>query len=173
VRVIAATNRDLEGEVRKGGFRKDLWYRLSVFPITIQPLRERAEDIPLLVEFLVQKLSRKLGKRIQKIPSSVIKTLQKYPWPGNVRELENVIERAIINTLGPELQLAEKLMTPLAEDLAESQNASLGEVERDYIVRILEERHWKIEGIDGAARILNLNPSTLRGRIRKFGIRRP
>ena len=173
VRVIAATNRDLEGEVRKGDFRKDLWYRLSVFPITIQPLRERAEDIPLLVEFLVQKLSRKLGKQIKKPPSNVIKTLQKYPWPGNVRELENVIERAIINTLGSELQLAEKLMTPLAEDLMESQNASLGEVERDYIVRILEERHWKIEGIDGAARILNLNPSTLRGRIRKFGIRRP
>jgi len=173
VRVIAATNRDLEGEVRKGGFRKDLWYRLSVFPITIQSLRERTEDIPLLVEFLVQKFSRKLGKQIQKIPANVIKTLQKHPWPGNVRELENVIERALINTLGPELQLAEKLMTPLAEDLAESQNVSLGEVERDYIVRILEERHWKIEGIDGAARILNLNPSTLRGRIRKFGIRRP
>ena len=173
VRVIAATNRDLEEEVRNGGFRKDLWYRISVFPITIQPLRERAEDIPLLVEFLVKKLSRKLGKQIKKFPSNVIKTLQKYPWPGNVRELENVIERAIINTQGSALQLAEKLMTPLAEDLAKSQNVSLEEVERDYIVRILEERHWKIEGVDGAARILKLNPSTLRGRIRKFGIRRP
>jgi chemotaxis protein methyltransferase CheR len=172
-RVIAATNRDLEGDVRKGGFRKDLWYRLSVFPISIQPLRERAEDIPLLVEFLVQKLSKKLGKQIKKIPANVIKTLQKYSWPGNVRELENVIERALINTLGFELQLAEKLMTPLAEDLAQSQKVSLGEVERDYIVRILEERHWKIEGIDGAARILNLNPSTLRGRIRKLEIRKP
>ena len=127
----------------------------------------------MLVEFLVQKLSRKLGKQIKKFPSNVIKTLQKYPWPGNVRELENVIERAIINTQGSVLQLAEKLMTPLAEDPAKSQNVSLEEVERDYIVRILEERHWKIEGIDGAARILNLNPSTLRGRIRKFGIRRP
>jgi chemotaxis protein methyltransferase CheR len=93
--------------------------------------------------------------------------------PSVFRELENVIERALINTLGSELQLAEKLMTPLAEDLADSQKVSLGEVERDYIVRILEERHWKIEGIDGAARILNLNPSTLRGRIRKLGIRRP
>ena len=173
VRVIAATNRDLEGEVRKGGFRKDLWYRLSVFPITIQPLRERAEDIPLLVEFLVQKLGRKLGKQIIKIPTNVIKTLRKYPWPGNVRELENVIERAIINTQGSSLQLAEKLMNPLAEDLAESQSVSLGEVERDYIVRILEERHWKIEGIDGAARTLDLNPSTLRGRMRKLGIRKP
>ncbi len=173
VRVIAATNRDLEGEVRKGGFRKDLWYRLSVFPITIQPLRERTEDIPLLVEFLVQKLSKKLGKQIQNIPSNIMKTLQKHPWPGNVRELENVIERAIINTQGPMLQLAENLMTPLAEDLMESQKVSLEEVERDYIVRILEERHWKIEGIDGAAKTLNLNPSTLRGRMRKLGIRKP
>jgi transcriptional regulator with GAF, ATPase, and Fis domain len=173
VRVIAATNRDLEDEVRKGGFRKDLWYRLSVFPITIQPLRERAEDIPLLVEFLVQKFSRKLGKQIHKIPSNVIKALQTHPWPGNVRELENVIERAIINTLGPELQLAEKLMTPLAEDLAQSQTGGLEDIERDYIVRILEERHWKIEGIDGAAQTLNVNPSTLRGRIRKLGIRKP
>jgi chemotaxis protein methyltransferase CheR len=127
----------------------------------------------LLVEFLVQKLSKKLGKQIKKIPANVIKTLQKYSWPGNVRELENVIERALINTLGFELQLAEKLMTPLAEDLAQSQKVSLGEVERDYIVRILEERHWKIEGINGAARTLNLNPSTLRGRIRKLGIRKP
>jgi len=173
VRVIAVTNRDLEAEVRDGSFRKDLWYRLSVFPITIQPLRERAEDIPLLVEFLVKKFSKKLGKPIQKIPSDVIMTLQTHPWPGNVRELENVIERALINTLGPELQLAEKLMTPLAEDLVESRTGGLEEIERDYIVRILEERHWKIEGIGGAASTLNLNPSTLRGRMRKLGIRKP
>jgi len=173
VRVLAATNRDLEDEVRKGGFRKDLYYRLSVFPITIQPLRERADDIPLLVEFLVAKFSRKFGKRIQKIPPDVIKKLQRHPWPGNVRELENVIERAIINTRGSELQLAEKLMTPLAEDLAGNRKEGLQEIERDYIVRILEERHWKIEGIDGAARTLNLNPSTLRGRMRKLGIRKP
>ena len=99
--------------------------------------------------------------------------LTSYAYPGNVRELENVIERAIINTQGSTLQLAEKLMTTLAENPAESQNVSLEEVERDYIVRILEERHWKIEGVDGAARTLKLNPSTLRGRIRKFGIRRP
>jgi chemotaxis protein methyltransferase CheR len=173
VRVISATNRDLEEEVRSGGFRKDLWYRLSVFPITIQPLRERAEDIPLLADFLVQKFNRKLGKRVQNIPPDVMETLQKHPWPGNVRELENVIERAIINTQGPKLQLAEKLMTPLAEAFAESQKTSLEEVERDYIVRILEERHWKIEGINGAARTLELNPSTLRGRMRKLGIHKP
>jgi transcriptional regulator with GAF, ATPase, and Fis domain len=173
VRVIAASNRDLEGEVRHGRFRKDLWYRLSVFPITIPPLRGRGEDIPLLVDFLVQKFSRKLGKEILKVPSEVIRTLQKYSWPGNVRELENVIERALINTHGPTLQLAEPLTTALAEDLAKNQSAGLEEVERDYIVRILEERHWKIEGIDGAARSLKLNPSTLRGRMRKLGIRKP
>ena len=102
-----------------------------------------------------------------------METLQKHPWPGNVRELENVIERAIINTQGPKLQLAEELMTPLAETFAESQKTSLEEVERDYIVRILEERHWKIEGINGAARTLELNPSTLRGRMRKLGIHKP
>ncbi len=173
VRVIAATNRDLEHEVCSGGFRKDLWYRLSVFPITIQPLRERADDIPLLADFLVKKHSRKLGKQIRTIPSDVMKTLQKHSWPGNVRELENVIERAIIHTRGPELRLAEKLATPLAEVLAESRDPSLEEVERNYIVRILEERHWKIEGVDGAARTLDVNPSTLRGRMRKLGIRKP
>jgi len=102
-----------------------------------------------------------------------MKILQKHSWPGNVRELENVIERAIINTQGPELQLAENLMTPLAEDLLESQKSGLEDVERDYIIRILEERHWKIAGIDGAAKTLNLNPSTLRGRMRKLGIRKP
>jgi chemotaxis protein methyltransferase CheR len=173
VRIIAATNRNLEEEVRNGQFRKDLWYRLNVFPITVPPLRDRTEDIPLLVGFFVQKFGKKLGKQIKTTPSSLMNTLQKYPWSGNVRELENVIERAVINTQGPELRLAENLATFQAEDPAESQKVGLEEVERDYIVRILEERHWKIEGIDGAAKVLNLNPSTLRGRIRKFGIRRP
>jgi len=173
VRVIAATNQDLEKEVQRGHFRKDLWYRLNIFPITIQPLRERTDDIPLLVDYLVQKFARKLRKKIEIIPQQVMKNLQKHPWPGNVRELENVIERAVINTRNHRLQLAEKLMTPLAEDLAKSHKASLEDVERDYIVRILEERQWKIEGRDGAARILKLNPSTLRGRMRKLGIRKP
>ncbi|MBT8365536.1 MAG: sigma 54-interacting transcriptional regulator [Deltaproteobacteria bacterium] len=173
VRIIAATNRNLEEEARNGRFRRDLWYRLNVFPIMVPPLRERTEDIPLLVDFFVQKFGKKLGKQIKTTPSNLLNTLRKYPWPGNVRELENVIERAVINTQGPELRLTEKLATYQAEDLAESQKVSLEEVERDYIVRILEERHWKIEGIDGAARTLDLNPSTLRGRMRKLGIRRP
>jgi len=173
VRVIAATNRDLEDEVRKGDFRKDLWFRLYVFPITIQPLRERAEDIPLLAEFFVSKLGKKLAKQINKIPNNVIKKLEKYPWPGNVRELENVIERAVINTSGSELELAENLMTPLAQDLVANRIKGLEEVEREYIVRVLEECSWKIEGVDGAARALNLNPSTLRGRMRKLSIQKP
>jgi len=172
VRIIAATNRDLEEEVRKGGFRKDLWYRLSVFPITIQPLRERAEDIPLLVEFLIQKFTRKLRKQIQKIPSNIRETLQKHSWPGNVRELENVIERAVINTRGTTLKLADKLDTFQVEDLAKDRWVGLEQVEREYIFRVLEETRWRIEGRDGAARILDLNPSTLRGRIRKLGIKR-
>ena len=145
VRIIAATNRNLEEEVRNGRFRRDLWYRLNVFPIMVPPLRERTEDIALLVDFFVQKFGKKLGKQIKTTPANLLNTLRKYPWPGNVRELENVIERAVINTQGPELRLAEKLVTFQAEDLAESQKVSLEEVERDYIVRILEELHWKIE----------------------------
>ncbi|MCP4229063.1 MAG: AAA domain-containing protein, partial [bacterium] len=172
VRVIAATNIDLEEEVRRGRFRKDLWFRLNVFPITVPALRERTEDIPLLVDFLVQKFSSKLGKQIPIIPSNIITTLQKYPWPGNIRELENIIERAVINNSSPELQLTEKLKTSLAEDPMYNQRMSLEEIDREYIVRILEERHWKIEGLDGAARTLRLNPSTLRGRMRKLGIRK-
>ena len=173
MRVIAATNRNLEEEVRKGGFRKDLWYRLSVFPITIQPLRERAEDIPVLVEFLVQKFSRKLGKQNRKIPYKILESLQEYPWPGNVREMENVIERAVINTKGTTLQLADKLDTSKAKELAKDKWVGLEQIERDYIYRVLKETRWKIEGRDGAAEILDLNPSTLRGRIRKLGIKRP
>jgi chemotaxis protein methyltransferase CheR len=172
-RIITATNRDLEEEVHRGNFRKDLWYRLDVFPITLPPLRERTDDIPLLVDFMIQKFTRKLGRQIQAIPSKVMKTLQTYAWPGNVRELENVIERAVINTRGSTLQLAEKLVTSQVENSTENQWIGLEQVERDYIFRVLEETRWKIEGRDGAARILDLNPSTLRGRMRKLGIQRP
>jgi len=172
-RIIAATNRDLEEEVHRGNFRKDLWYRLDVFPITLPPLRERTDDIPLLVNFMIQKFTRKLGRQIQAIPSNVMKTLQTYGWPGNVRELENVIERAVINTRGSTLQLAEKLATSQVEELAKNQWVGLEQIERDYIFRVLEETRWKIEGRDGASRILDLNPSTLRGRMRKLGIQRP
>jgi chemotaxis protein methyltransferase CheR len=171
VRVIAATNRNLEEEVRRGRFREDLWYRLSIFPITVPPLRERMEDIAMLVDFFVEKISKRLGKYIQSIPTSVMNTLQNYPWPGNVRELENVLERAVINSSGPKLRLVDELKTP-RKDLPTTQK-TLEDVERDHIVRVLEQTNWKVSGPNGAAEILGLNRSTLRARIRKLGIRQP
>jgi formate hydrogenlyase transcriptional activator len=170
-RIIAATNRDLEEEVRKGRFREDLWYRLNVFPITVPPLRQRQEDIPLLVQSFVNRFSRKLGKEITKIPPQVLQALQQYPWPGNVRELENVIERSLIDTKGPILQLAEKITAP-APPTPVSPPQSLEAVERAHILRILQEVRWKIDGKDGAAARLELNPSTLRSRMRKLAIER-
>ena len=170
VRIIAATNRNLEEEVRNGRFREDLWYRLSIFPITVPALREHMEDLPQLVEHYVEKISRRLGKSIESISTSVMNTLQNYHWPGNVRELENVIERAVINSSGPKLRLADELKT-LHKDLTTPK--TLEKVEHDHIVRILEQTHWKVSGKNGASEILGLNVSTLRGRMRKLGIRRP
>jgi chemotaxis protein methyltransferase CheR len=171
VRVIAATNRHLEEEVRKGRFREDLWYRLNVFPITAPPLRERMEDIALLVDFFVDKISRRLGKSIESIPVSVMNALQEYQWPGNVRELENVLERAVINSSGPKLHLVDELQKP-HKDLTTAKK-TLTEVERDYVVRVLEQTNWKVSGQNGAAEILGLDRSTLRARIRKLGIHQP
>jgi len=171
VRVIAATNRNLEEEVRKGRFREDLWYRLSIFPITVPPLRERMEDIALLADFFVDKISKRLGKSIESIPTSVMNTLQDYQWPGNVRELENVLERAVINSSGPKLRLVDELKKPY-KDLTTTQK-TLEEVERDHIVRVLEQTNWKVSGKNGAAELLGLNRSTLRARIRKLGIHQP
>ena len=171
VRVIAATNRNLEEEVRRGRFREDLWYRLNIFPITVPPLRERMEDIALLVDFFVDKISKRLGKSIESIPTSVMNALQDYQWPGNVRELENVLERAVINSSGPKLHLVDELKKP-HKDLTTAKK-TLNEVERDYIVRVLEQTNWKVSGKNGAAEILGLDRSTLRARMRKLGIRQP
>jgi chemotaxis protein methyltransferase CheR len=171
VRIIAATNRNLEEEVSKGRFRDDLWYRLNIFPITMPPLRERMEDIPLLVNFYVQKISKRMGKTIEMIPEHVMNALQNYHWPGNVRELENVLERGVINSSGPKLRLVDELKKPF-KDLNISQK-TLETVERDYITQILEKTHWKVSGKNGAAGILGLNRSTLRARMRKLGIRKP
>ena len=171
VRVIAATNRNLEEEVRQGRFREDLWYRLNIFPITVPPLRERIEDIAMLVEFFVDKISKRLGKSIESIPTSVMNSLQEYHWPGNVRELENVLERAVINSSGPKLHLVDELKKH-HKDLTTAKK-TLNEIERDYIVRVLEQTHWKISGQNGAAEILGLNRSTLRARMRKLGIHQP
>ena len=173
VRVIAATNRDLEEEVRNGRFRKDLYYRLQVFQITVPPLRDRREDIPLLVRSLVQRFARKAGKAIHAVPADAMEALKNYPWPGNVRELENVIERAVIHTQGPTLRLMDTLVAPAAAGLRINRPRTLAEAEADCIVRALEETHWKIEGKSGAAAALGLSPSTLRRRMQKLGIHRP
>ncbi len=170
-RIIAATNRNLEEEVRKGRFRDDLWYRLNVFPITMPPLRDRIEDIPLLVDFYIKKISKRLGKTIEVIPAGVMNTLQNYHWPGNVRELENVLERAVINSSGPKLHLVDELKKPY-RDLTRAQK-TLHEIERDYIFRVLEQTRWKVSGKNGASEILGLDRSTLRARMRKLGIVKP
>jgi transcriptional regulator with GAF, ATPase, and Fis domain len=167
-RIIAATNRDLEAEVRKGTFREDLWYRLNIFPITVPALRDRLEDIPLLVEFFVKKIAKRMGKTIEFISASVMHTLQNYHWPGNIRELENVLERAVINSSGPKLRLVDELTTP-RKDVSTGAK-TLEAVEREYIVRVLEETQWKVSGANSAAEILGLDRSTLRARMRKLNI---
>ena len=172
VRVIAATNRDLEAEVREGRFREDLFYRLNVFPITVPPLRDRMEDIPQLALFFTEKVSKGVGRSIVQIPHSVMKTMQDYPWPGNVRELQNVIERAVINSSGPKLRLADDLTGP-AHKAMPNHLRTLQDIEIDHITRVLEETGWRIEGPKGAAVILDINPSTLRTRMRKLGIKKP
>src|SRR5450759_5309242 len=171
VRIIATTNRDLEEEVRKGRFRQDLYYRLNVFPITVPPLRQRKDDIPLLVQSFIKRYSRKLGKQITSIQKETLKALQDYPWPGNVRELESIIERAVILCPGSVLQLADKL--EISSPLLSSTVRTLEVTERNQILQILSETRWRIEGENGAAAILGLHPSTLRARMHKRGIVRP
>ena len=171
VRIIATTNRDLEEEVRKGRFRQDLYYRLNVFPITVPPLRQRKEDIPLMVQAFLERYSRKMGKQIESIHKNTLKALQEYPWPGNVRELESIIERAVILCPGSVLQLVDKLEAsspPLSSAVR-----TLEEAERNQIIKMLSEARWHIEGKDGAAVVLGLHPSTLRARMHKLGIIRP
>ncbi|RJP47790.1 MAG: PAS domain S-box protein [Desulfobacteraceae bacterium] len=170
-RIIAATNRNLEAEVDKGGFRKDLWYRLNIFPITMPPLRDRLDDIPMLVDYYVKKISKRMGKTIELIPDNVMNTLRAYHWPGNVRELENVLERAVINSSGSKLRLADELKTPFKRLCID--HKTLEAVERDYIVQVLEETGWKVGGKNSAAEILGLKRSTLRARMRKLDIRKP
>ncbi len=171
VRIIAATNRKLEEEVRKGNFREDLWYRLNVFPITMPPLRDRRDDIPLLVAFYLQKIGKRLGKSFEIVPKTVMRELRNYHWPGNIRELENVLERAIINSPGPKLQLADELKKP-AKSIS-SGPKTLETVEREHIIQVLEHTNWKVSGKDSAAEILDLDRSTLRARMRKLKIQQP
>ena len=171
VRIVAATNRNLQEEVNIGKFREDLWYRLNIFPITLPPLRDRQGDIPLLTQFYVEKISKRLGKTIEIIPTNVMTALQQYHWPGNVRELENVLERGVISSSGPKLHLVDELQKSF-KHLSECQK-TLEAVERDHILRVLDQTGWKVSGKNSAAEILGLNRSTLRARMRKLNIRKP
>lgn len=173
VRVIAATNRDLKQATQTGEFREDLFYRLNVFPISLPPLRERAEDIPLLIKHFVKKSGTKMGKKINTVPQKVMRTLQNYHFPGNIRELENIIERAIILASEQTLQLDESFESAKSADASGLKTRTLEEVEREYIVATLEETNWRIEGPKGAALCLGLNANTLRSRMQKLGIKKP
>jgi chemotaxis protein methyltransferase CheR len=169
-RIIAATNRNLKIAVEQGIFREDLWYRLNVFPITVPPLRDRKEDIPSLVEHFVRRFSQRVGRRISSIPPASMRVLQNYPWPGNVRELANVLERAVINTTGTVLRVVDHFEKASVE--LPQTDKTLEEMEKEYIIRILDNTGWRIEGHKGAARVLGLNPSTLRTRMAKLGIQK-
>jgi len=171
VRVIAATNRDLAGDVRRGQFRRDLYYRLNVFPIAIPALRERPADIAPLVGHLLERLCRTLNRRIDAIPPDVMRVLETYSWPGNVRELENVLHRAIIMSPGSVLSIADASMSAF-EPVAIDESARLVDVERRHIATVLQASRWRIEGAGGAAQILGLKPSTLRSRMMRLGIAR-
>jgi PAS domain S-box-containing protein len=171
VRIIAASNRNLEEEIKNGRFREDLFYRLNVFPITIPPLRQRKEDIPLLVNHFVAKYNTKIGKRIETVSKETLNALQEYHWPGNVRELESVVERAVITSQGSALQVLDRFETfRKSEEMAGQDVKPLVELEHDHILQVLLKTGWRIEGRNGAAGLLGLNPSTLRARMRKYGI---
>jgi len=174
VRVIAASKRNLDEEIHAGRFRKDLYSRLNVFPITLPPLRERKEDIPLLVNYFIAKFNKRTGKKISAVADETLNALQGYHWPGNVRELESVIERAVITSREDKLQILERFETfrPDVEQCT-PEVKTLADLERDHILEVLVKTAWRIEGNKGAAILLGLNPSTLRARIRKSGIRRP
>ncbi len=177
VRLIAATNRRLDEDVQQGRFRQDLWYRLSVFPITVPPLRQRREDIPPLVRHFVEKHCRKLGRPTLQVSRAAMKSLQSQDWPGNIRELENVVERAVISTRGEMIDVIEEPASaerrPPAPLAASDDLRSLEQVERDHIVATLERLQWRVTGAGGVAEVLDINSSTLRSRMRKLGIERP
>lgn len=168
VRVIAATNRDLAQFVKDGRFREDLFYRLNVFPISLPPLRERKEDIPLLVWAMVKEFGQVFGKAIESIPKKNMDMLECYAWPGNIRELRNTIERAMILNNGPTLVVA----VPSSSAETAPLTYSLKSIERMHILAVLEKTGWRVRGKNGAAALLELPPSTLESKMKKLGIKR-
>ena len=184
VRIIAATNRDLNKAVQEGRFRADLFYRLNVLPMTLPALRQRRSDIPLLTSFFVDRFSRQFGKRITGATQDTMQLLSRYEWPGNIRELQNVIERAVVLCSGTVLKLGADLL-PISGDVQPEEqlisgnghsagaSASLEHVEKNHIIDVLEQTGWVIEGARGAAKVLDLHPNTLRSRMKKLGIERP
>jgi transcriptional regulator with GAF, ATPase, and Fis domain len=170
VRVIAATNQDLEKAVREGKFREDLYYRLNVFPITVPPLRERREDIPLLVWAFVDEFAKTFNKNIESIDRENMDALQRYSWPGNIRELRNIVERAMIISTGPKLRI--RLSTAAAPARAKG-SSKMVDVEREHILSALEESGWRVRGPHGAAAKLGLKPTTLEARMAMLGVKRP
>jgi transcriptional regulator with GAF, ATPase, and Fis domain len=178
VRIIAATNRDLAEQVRLGQFRSDLYFRLNVIPLTVPPLRKRPEDIPPLVTYFVSRFAKKFGRKIDAVSRDTMNLLIRYPWPGNVRELQNVVERAVVLASGPLLKVDAELL-PIGEvsaaaaqdpSIPDAQPMSMRDAERQHIEAVLRQTKGVIEGPDGAARILDINPNTLRNRMRKLGV---
>jgi formate hydrogenlyase transcriptional activator len=171
VRVVAATHRDLEEMILEKQFRSDLYYRLNVFPIFIPPLRERPEDVPLLVQHFVREAARRLNKIIHAIPSETMISLTQYHWPGNIRELENVIERAVILSPGSSLHVSHRdLQSRITPGHNSRKSQTLADVEREHIRAVLKETRWVLSGARGAATRLGMNRSTLYFRMKKLGI---
>jgi transcriptional regulator with GAF, ATPase, and Fis domain len=182
VRVIAATNRVLEEEVATGKFRADLFYRLNVLPVRVPPLRERSADIPQLVMFFIQRHAKRIGRTVEGVSRDSLERLMGYPWPGNIRELENVVERALVLSRGgvldigpdqlPSVPGAAAAGSVFSTALPVATTGTLEEVERSYIAATLLKTGWVVEGPNGAARLLNMHPNTLRSRMKKLGIER-
>jgi transcriptional regulator with GAF, ATPase, and Fis domain len=169
VRLIAATNRDLERAVAERTFREDLYYRLNVFPIRVPPLRERVKDIPVLAWTFIEEFAKASGKQIESLSKESLAALQRHSWPGNVRELRNLIERAVILSRGPRLVVD----PPHAAASPQDADGRLADVERGHIRRVLERSGWRVRGAGGAAERLGMKPTTLDSRMAKLGIRRP
>ena len=172
VRIIAATNRDLNKEIKNGGFREDLYYRLNVFPIYIPPLRERKEDLPILINYFVNKFSRKVGKKIEIVSQTMIEQMMEYSWPGNIRELENVIERAVITNEGNKLNLNEMMPKTFSASASGTEYETLEDLEKQHIIKVLEKTNWQVGGEKGAAKVLGIKRTTLEARMKKLNIQK-